>query len=69
MRFARILTIKLSFQWRGYASVCAIAIRSGVRHAALNHNSEPDHYFTDEDLVKSGFGGEHIESNHRLMYT
>jgi len=26
-------------------------------------------YFADEDLVKSGFGGEHTESNHRLMYT
>jgi hypothetical protein len=26
-------------------------------------------YFTDVDLVKSGFDGEHTESNHRLMYT
>jgi hypothetical protein len=23
----------------------------------------------EADLVKSGFGGEHMESNHRLMYT
>ena len=27
------------------------------------------HYFTDVDLEKSGFDGEHTESNHRLMYT
>jgi hypothetical protein len=26
------------------------------------------HYVADEDLVKSGFGGEHTDSNHRLMY-
>ncbi len=26
-------------------------------------------YFGDVDLVKSGFDGEHTESNHRLMYT
>ena|ERR1700694_2262242 len=25
------------------------------------------HFFAYEDLVKSGFGGEHTESNHRLM--
>jgi hypothetical protein len=24
-------------------------------------------YFADTDLVKSGFDGEHTESNHRLM--
>ena len=26
-------------------------------------------YTPDEDRVKSGFEGEHAESNHRLMYT
>jgi len=26
-------------------------------------------YCADADLVKSGFDGEHTESNHRLMYT
>ena len=26
-------------------------------------------YFARADLVKSGFDGEHTESNHRLMYT
>ncbi len=25
------------------------------------------HLFAYEDLVKSGFGGEHIDSNHRLI--
>jgi hypothetical protein len=27
------------------------------------------HYSVVVDLVKSGFGGEHSESNQRLMYT
>jgi hypothetical protein len=29
----------------------------------------PISYSPDEDRVKSGFGGEHAESNQRLMYT
>jgi hypothetical protein len=28
-----------------------------------------DYDFTDVDLAKSGFGGEHTNSNQRLMYT
>jgi hypothetical protein len=31
--------------------------------------SEFDLYLWEPDLMKSGFGGEHSESNHRLMYT
>ena len=38
--------------------------------AALNFGAcIAGNYFADVDLVKSGFDGEHTESNHRLMYT
>ena len=33
------------------------------------HHAKPAHYVTDEGSVKSALGGEHTESNHRLIYT
>lgn len=37
--------------------------------ALKRHHAKPARYVTDEGSVKSALGGEHTESNHRLIYT
>ena len=51
--------------------LCTLATQRGaVDVGGLVANADSSgSYNPDEDRVKSGFEGEHAESNHRLMYT
>jgi hypothetical protein len=42
---------------------------SAIPATSILKTPKPIYDFADGDAIKSGLGGEHIDSNHRLMYT
>ena len=47
----------------------AIAVEAAALLIGSTDHVRGTGYRADTDFVKSGFEGEHTESNHRLMYT
>ena len=56
---------------KGAALVCPGHDRPerGILRISISTSISANAYFGADEREKSGFGGEHTESNHRLMYT